>query len=77
MKKALILMAVVAVFAMTGCSKSKTCNCKTTQNIPGVGPTVTNTTLTVEDGNCSSANSTSTTTINGMTVTTTIECSEQ
>lgn len=70
-------MTVIAVFAITGCGKSKTCNCKMTQNIPYVGPSVTNTTTTIEKGNCSDLNSTSTTTIDGMTVTTTMECTEQ
>ena len=77
MKKVMIFIAVAAMFAMAGCSKSKTCNCKMTQNIPYVGPSVTTTTATIEKGNCSDLNSTSTTTMDGITVTTTMECTEK
>lgn len=77
MKKVMILLAVAALFAVAGCSKSKTCNCTTTQNIPYVGPTETVSTVTIESGNCSDMNSTSTTTMEGMTVTTTITCTEK
>lgn len=77
MKKAMIFIAVAAMFAMVGCSKSKTCNCKVTQNLPYVGPSVTNTTTTIEKGNCSDLNTTSTTTVEGMTVTSTMECTEK
>lgn len=73
----MILVAMAAMFALAGCNKSKTCNCKMTQNLPYVGPSVTNTTTTIEKGNCSDLNSTSTTTVEGVTVTTTMECTEQ
>lgn len=62
-------MAIVAMFALAGCSKSRTCNCKVTQNVPYVGPSVTNTTTTIEKGNCNDLNTTSTTTAGGVTVT--------
>lgn len=77
MKKTMILLVVAALFAMVGCSKSKTCNCTVTQNMPYVGPTTTTTTTTIEKGDCSDLNSTSTTTIEGITVTATMVCSEQ
>lgn len=77
MKKAMFIIAVAAMFAIAGCSKTKTCNCKMTQNVPYVGPTVTNTTTTIEKGSCSDLNSTSTTTVEGMTITQTMECVEQ
>lgn len=73
----MFIIAVAAMFAMAGCSKTKTCNCKMTQNVPYVGPTVTNTTTTIEKGSCSDLNSTSTTTVEGMTITQTMECVEQ
>lgn len=77
MKKVMILIAMAAMFALTGCSKTKTCNCNVTQNIPYVGPSTTTTTTTIEKGNCSDLNSTSTTTVDGMTVTTTMKCTEK
>lgn len=77
MKKTMILLAVAAMFVMTGCSKSKTCNCTVTQNVPYVGPTTATTTGTIEKGNCSDLNTTTTITMEGMTVTQTMECVEQ
>ena len=73
----MFIIAVAAMFAIAGCSKTKTCNCKMTQNVPYVGPTVTNTTTTIEKGSCSDLKSTSTTTVEGMTITQTMECVEQ
>lgn len=73
----MILIAVAAMFAMVGCSKSKTCNCKTTTNVPYAGPSESNTVTTIEKGSCSDLNNTSTTTASGMTVTTTTVCTEQ
>ena len=73
----MILLAMAALFVMVGCSKSKTCRCTVTQNIPYVGPTTTTTTGTIEKGNCSDLNTTSTTTVEGMTITQTMECVEQ
>jgi len=77
MKKVLILLVATTLLVMMGCSKAKTCNCKMTQNIPYVGPTVTNTTATIEKGSCSDLNTTTTTTVEGMTITQTMECVEQ
>lgn len=73
----MILLAVAAMFAMAGCSKSKTCKCTITQNVPYVGPTTTTTTGTIEKGDCSDLNSTTTTTVDGMTITQTMVCVEQ
>ena len=73
----MILLAVAAMFAVAGCSKSKTCDCTVTQDIPYVGPSTTTTTTTIEKGNCSDLNTTSTTTMDGMTVTTKMVCKEK
>lgn len=73
----MILLAVAAMFAMVGCSKTKTCNCTVTQNIPYVGPSTTTTTGTIEKGNCSDLNTTTTVTMEGMSITQTMECVEQ
>lgn len=77
MKKVMIIIVLATMFAVAGCSKSKTCNCTTTQNIPYVGPSTTNTTVNINEGNCSDLNTTSTTTVEGVTVTTVMECTEK
>jgi hypothetical protein len=64
MKKAFAILAVIATVALVGCSKSKDCNCKVTQTVPGGEPMVTNVTYTADDGDCDQFNST--TTVSGM-----------
>lgn len=74
MKKNLAILAVVASVALVGCSKSKDCNCTVTQNMPGMGPMTTEAVYTAEDGDCSDLNATTTTTVNGQTITQTVKC---
>ncbi len=74
MRKIFAILAVIATFALVGCSKSKDCNCTITQNIPGMGPQVTEAVYTADDGDCSGLNATTTTTVAGQTITQTIKC---
>ena len=74
MKKVLLLMAVATMIGFCSCNKSKDCKCTTTQTIPGMDPVVTETTLTIEKGNCSDSNATQTSSIGGQSITQVIEC---
>ncbi len=74
MRKTFAILAVIATVALVGCSKSKDCDCTITQNMPGIGPQVTQATYTAENGDCSDLNATTTTVVAGQTITQTIKC---
>lgn len=74
MKKVFAILAVIATVALVGCSKSKDCNCTITQSIPGMEPQVTEVVYTADDGDCSSLNATTTTTVAGQTMTQVVKC---
>ncbi len=76
MKKLILLAFVAAMFAFVGCSKTRTCNCVTKQSFDGE-QIVTNTTLTIDKGKCEDMNATQTMTMDGETITQTVECAEQ
>lgn len=72
MKKVLFALVVVAAgFASTSCSKEKDCECVTSYSDPSYPSSTTN--MTINDGDCSDANSSVSS--GGVTVTT--KCTEQ
>lgn len=68
MKKVLVAFSVVALFAGTACNSEKDCECTTSINGQAQGTTTT----TIEDGDCSQLESSTTTGGN----TSTTECEE-
>ncbi|MBR4648324.1 MAG: hypothetical protein IKO75_14540 [Bacteroidales bacterium] len=83
MKKLLISVAVVAMLAFTGCSKTRVCNCTITQTIEDLEfdeteTMVSNTTQTIEKGHCEDLNATTTNSVAGyMNMTQVVKCEEQ
>ena len=69
MKRVLLPLCIVALFALASCNKEKTCECVTE-----VDGTQTGTTETViEDGECSDMNTSSTT----LGITSSVTCTEK
>lgn len=69
MKRVLLPLCTVALFALASCNKEKTCDCVTEVDGTQTGTTE----ATIEDGDCSDMN-TSTTTFG---VTSSVTCTEQ
>ena len=77
MKKTLLLAVVALVFVCVGCNKTTNCKCTTTQEWQGImEPSVTETTGTIEKGECSDMNATQTMNAGGDTYVATTECVE-
>lgn len=70
-KNLFIATLLIGGFALTSCSKEKTCECTTSSDMIGIDDIVT--TVTIDEGDCSDGNSTTTT--NGITAS--VNCVEQ
>ena len=69
MKKVVLILGVISMFAIASCSKEKTCKCvTTTTGLPDVEQV-----LTIQDGSCSDLNTEATT----AGVTAKMTCTEQ
>lgn len=80
MKKVFLFAVVAVMFVFVGCSKTRTCNCVTTQSYVDDYDTdemVTTTTLTIDKGHCEDMNAEQTTSMEDVTYIQTVKCTEQ